>query len=327
MVEFNGRQHAIRRFSGLFLWLASFVLRVQGDDAIAASHRPIVYTYFERIDECNRTTGMSDAEDFDLLLLWKERWGEAGYSPVVLTAETANNPQFSNQQTTNATTSESSYLGASRIEAVRRKLKNVSLDDFGTVLFRRWLAMAAVGGGWFSDYDNFPLWKASDGNGRGLEHPLPNGGKLTVYDIVSPTLASGSGIEWLDTLEALLDETSNHCPSPAGSNDVECFYTDSLAIHSLRVDHHHHPLAPKSDRKVTLPLDKNDPVALDEPSLCASRDFRTKHTVHFGPQALQRGRHVPPRDRLPGRRAKLARKWLEQWEMLCHTNRHPEASS
>jgi hypothetical protein len=220
-------------------------------------------------------------------------------------------------------------------------VETLPLDDFGKILFRRWMAMAAVGGGWFSDYDNFPLWDLSsrtatdDGPGQGpTQTPpsdmawrqLPNGGKLTLHDILSPTLASGSGNEWLDTLEALLDETNRHCLVPPRRNksnfddlgDFDCFYTDSLGIHSLIADHH--PLAPKTTRRVATPFDKNDPVSSNDPSLCASRDFRTKLTVHFGPAALQKGRHVPPNDRLPGRRSRLARDWLDRWKQLCH---HP----
>lgn len=300
-----------------------------------SQQRPTIYTYFERIDVSNRTTGMTDDEDFDLLGFWKERWDEAGYTPVVLTAETvaASFPpptptplQFPNNNQSHH------FTNLDRYESIRSKLETLPLDDFGKILFRRWMAMAAVGGGWFSDYDNFPLWDLShtttdDGPGQAptpkLEmawRQLPNGAKLTLHDILSPTLASGSGNEWLDTLEALLDETNRHCLVPPRRNsnfdDFDCFYTDSLGIHSLIADHH--PLAPKTTRRVAVPFDKNDPVSSNDPSLCTSRDFRTKLTVHFGPGALQKGRHVPPNDRLPGRRSRLARDWLDRWKQLCH---------
>jgi hypothetical protein len=167
------------------------------------AQRPTIYTYFERIDVSNRTTGMTDDEDFDLLRFWKERWKEAGYTPMVLTAETvtASFPppplQFPNK-TTNTNTNNnqtshyypSNYFTKDRYESIRSKLETLPLDDFGKILFRRWMAMAAVGGGWFSDYDNFPLWDLDVGSAPEPKPEmtlalmqLPNGEKMTLHDI------------------------------------------------------------------------------------------------------------------------------------------------
>lgn len=341
--------HLISRSRLVCLFLVLLVawsgLRVQAGDADAAattpggdrdgsddpreplSHRPkvYIYTYFERIHISDRTTGMTDDEDSNLLRFWKERWEEAGYTPVILTAENATFPQQLRNNNTNFNHHQSDPLPfpEERYESVRSKLDALPLDDFGKVLFRRWLAMASVGGGWFSDYDNFPLWNRSHDGEGGQElrqGQLHNGGKMTVHDILSPTLASGSGNEWLDTLDALLDEANHHCPLARRESEdsLDCFYTDSLSIHSLTASHH--PLAPKTNRKVALPFDKNDPVSFDDPKLCSSKDFRTKHTIHFGPEALQRGRHVPPNYRLPKHRSRLAGDWLERWQTLCHKN-------
>ena len=287
--------------------IAWSILRVQAGNALVepirenpSDGRPVIYTYFERIDATNRTTGMSDEEDNDLLMFWKERWQEAGYVPIILTSNDANLSHLSMHSQNQSFTKE-------RYESVRSKLDSLPLDDFGSILFRRWLAMAVVGGGWYSDYDNFPLW--------GEELPkMP--ARLNLYDILSPTLASGSGVEWLDTLEALLEDASEHCSHISkGRQELNCFYTDSLATNSLRANRH--SLSPKTARKVAVPFDKNDPVSFDDPSLCSSKDFRSKYTIHFGPEALQRGRHVPPNDRLPKYRVKLARDWLNRWKELC----------
>ena len=309
--------------------------RNENDSSIeqTVEHQPLIYTYFEKIDDSVRTTGMTDDEDFDLLQLWRERWEEAGYKPVILTAEDADALLGSWNKTKHEGNNHSFAIALTkeRSDSIRTKLEDLPLDHFGKVLFRRWMAMAAVGGGWFSDYDNFPLWNFSQ---KDLKQQLPNDAKITVHDILSPTLASGSGSEWVDTLEALLDEANRSCTPKSIGDNVEtisseqnglarggaccCFYTDSLGIHSLIANHH--TLSPKSSRKVARPFDKNDPVSLDDPRLCSAREFRTKLTIHFGPEALQRGRYVTPNARLPRHRSRLARDWLDRWKVLCHTN-------
>ena len=326
--------HEFSRLSLLLLVLlvARSILRVQADGANAVvdsaignsgepneasietnlSARPAIYTYFERIDVSERTTGMTDEQDSDLLSLWREQWEKAGYAPIVLTEETLRSPNLE----------KSVEVDEKRYQLIRSKLEALPVDDFGKVLFRRWLAMAAIGGGWFSDYDSFPLWNLDHEESieqaevvSGKKYSLKE--KLVVYDIMSPTLASGSGIEWLNKLESLIDDTLQHCPS--NNKGFECFYTDSLAIHSIRVDGDA-KLAPEKDNKLATPFDKNDPVSLDDPELCAARGFRKKIAVHFSPQALQRGKYVPPKERHPRYRPKLAREWLNRWQELCHNN-------
>ncbi len=323
------------RFSGLSLLLivllvAGSILRVQADilvtefdspiDNTSEKHaasvesssptRPTIYTYFERIGASKRTTGMTDEQDSDLLLLWKEQWEKAGYEAIILTEQTLKSPNFETLGVTNE----------KRYELIRSKLEALPVDDFGKVLFRRWLAMAAIGGGWFSDYDSFPLWNL--GHEQTFGHAEVVSGekssineKMVVYDIMSPTLAFGSGIEWLNKLEALIEETIKNCPLK--NEGYECFYTDSLAIHSIRADGDD-KLAPGKENKLATPFDRNDPVSFDDPELCAARGFRKKIAVHFSPQALQRARNVPPKERHPRYRSKLAREWLNRWQELCH---------
>ena len=285
--------------------------------------RPTIYTYFERIDVSNRTTGMTDEDDSYLLQFWKERWISAGYTPIVLTAVDVEGFQ---QKLDHQQRRAAEYESSSSSSSIQSRLDALNLDDFSRILFRRWIAMAAVGGGWFTDYDNFPLRDFSHQEEKGILHQeLPNNGKMTVHDLLSPTLASGSGKEWLDTLDALLDDAKEHCQRRSTSTSTSritdhyyynCFYTDSLGIHSLRTNNH--KMAPRTTRQVAAPFDKNDPVSFDDPKLCSSKQFRTKWTVHFGPEILQRGKHIPrPADRLPKYRFKLARDWLDRWQVLC----------
>eukprot|EP00439_Symbiodinium_sp_Y106_P008286 s603_g1.t1 len=53
----------------------------------------------------------------------------------------------------------------------------------------RYLAMAAVGGGWMSDYDVIPTYLPPDVD-------LPNRGTFTVYQQHVPALMSGSKEQW-----------------------------------------------------------------------------------------------------------------------------------
>merc|ERR1719188_1917742 len=66
--------------------------------------------------------------------------------------------------------------------------------------------MASVGGGWMSDWDNFPLnMKPS--------FTLPNKGTLTSYSGHVPNLVSGSAYNWNRIVKAMFDhydEQSQH---------------------------------------------------------------------------------------------------------------------
>ena len=321
----------------------------------------IIYTYFEKIDISNRTTGMTDEDDSNLLNFWKETWKAAGYMPIILTAEDImisfrrhyddDGGQITTTTTT-TTTTKNKYLTKDRYDSITSKLDNLNLDDFSRILFHRWIAMAAVDGGWFADYDNFPLRRrrrqqsyfsspqpnqAAQGRLLHLQEQLPNDGKMTLHDILSPTLASGSGKEWLDTLDNMLDDAEKHCQRATeyrrrhdddgrgyyDSHNINCFWTDSLGIHSLRTNNNHNNNipAPKTSRQVAVPFDKDDPVSFNDPKLCSSKNFQNKLTVHFGGEILQRGKYVPsPKDRLPKYRLKLARNWLDRWHILCDDN-------
>lgn len=255
------------------------------DKPIVSDMKPVIYTYFERIPANQRTTGMLDEDDDDLLQFWKASWSSAGWKTVVLTLKDAQ--------------SHPDYM------MLQEGLKE--LDSFGCVLFHRWMAMAAVGGGWYADYDVFPL--------RQFPTKLPHNGTMVVHDIVSPTLASGDGEQWFATLRALLEDFQRRKRSTSGSRTI--FWTDSLGIDSLLrhlPDNEHAPLTSKN---VAIPLDRNDPVASQNPGDCLARTFRNKWAVHFGQNMLQMARHVPPEKRLPKHRLSLAKEWLPRWKQIC----------
>ena len=94
------------------------------------------------------------------------------------------------------------------------KLDNdVPLGDFvfyNKSCFLRHFAMAALGGGWMSDYDTIPLNIDGEIDGRNF----PNDGKFTSFEGHVPSLIVGSGEEWDRVSRALLQEGVN-----AGANE------------------------------------------------------------------------------------------------------------
>jgi hypothetical protein len=248
---------------------------------------PTIYTYFERIPSDHRTTGMRDDEDDQLLELWNTTWIQAGWNPIVLTLGDAQR--------------HSDYESVQEILAT-----TLHLDTWSQVLFHRWVAMSAVGGGWYADYDVFPL--------HDFPAELPNNGRMTVHDIVSPTLASGSADEWSSTLNALLKDAQTH-KSPIPNRQT--YWTDSLGVNSLTKTYRKQAPAPLTGKRVAMPYDKNDPVASGDPADCAARNFRGKWAVHFGPKMLQMTRSLSPTLRHPKYRWMVANEWLPRWKELC----------
>jgi len=73
------------------------------------------------------------------------------------------------------------------------------IGEYDRMCFYRWLAMAASGGGWMSDYDAFPVQSQPFVDAA----KLPNEGKFTGFNNHVPCLVSGSAPEW-DRLSAFM---------------------------------------------------------------------------------------------------------------------------
>lgn len=138
----------------------------------------VMHTFFQRIDPelYHKYGGMDDQSDADLILTWEAAWRAAGWKTRVVTLEDARkHPNYEKFD----------------------KLLDLEKMPFGyydKLCFLRWLAMAAVGGGFMSDYDTFPLLRFAPVS------DIPRGGKLTVYDRVReggvPSVVSGSADEF-----------------------------------------------------------------------------------------------------------------------------------
>lgn len=139
---------------------------------------PVMHTFYQRIDPKvhKKYGGMTDKSDADLLLAWEAAWKAAGWKVRILTLEDAmahpNYHQFDQLL----------------------DLEKMPFGYYDKLCFMRWLAMAAVGGGFMADYDTFPIRSFSQ-----LKR-MPRNGKLTVYDTVRqggvPSVVSGSGDEF-----------------------------------------------------------------------------------------------------------------------------------
>ena len=153
--------------------------------------RPIMYTFFEKINSNKRGTGMDDNADVELINAWRKRWNDAGWDAIVLSLDHAKRHP--------------------RYDEFKNKLKDIPMKGTGgsglnriynELCFYRWLAISAVGGGWMSDYDTFPI---GYGTGTNMpQHPdLPNDGSFSIFSIAKgskgagiPCLMSGDDREW-----------------------------------------------------------------------------------------------------------------------------------
>lgn len=270
---------------------------------LTTKKRPIMYTFFHRINPEKRGTGMNDVADQAMIDAWKLEWNAAGYEAHVLDLEDAKkHPRF---------------------EEYKEKLKSVPMRGRGgkgvnrvynELCFFRWLAMSAVGGGWMSDYDVFPLIsnvpQSNDGS-------LPNEGAMSVYSIVKgsngagiPCLLSGSAEEWERMSFALLQNGIEH------QNEV--MWTDMFALMDLRW--------------TTKYIAVDEVIGGEEVLLGRSwnqddcRITDGMQAVHFSHFAMKEGNvdNFEGAKNAPNHRPKVIIGWLEDWKSICSPSSAPE---
>lgn len=269
---------------------------------------PVIYTFYQNLEETEYDTQMTHEDDASLLQSWRAFWRRSGWEPTVLTPHGV------------------AAKYDDDAEAFLAELAKLPFDAFQQMLFTRWIAMASVGGGWLADYDVFPLRPFFDTDSAREENvfSFPNSGNLTLYEAVAPSLVSGSAEAWRVAAWALLEDAKKNLNRDTGGSYT--YWTDTLGLLNL-VRESSVSSAPivRVERRM-LPGDK----ALNGKTLtaedCDRRPFRNRWAVHFGPLSLQRG-SIPPELRLPKHRTTVARHWLPIWKDLCVISKNSTSSA
>ncbi|XP_071812736.1 uncharacterized protein [Apostichopus japonicus] len=137
-----------------------------------------IYTYYQPI-KGQAVDELSAAEV--TLKAWKSAWSDAGWRPRVISEDDARkHPEYISLRT--------------RFE----RLPTINVKEYEMSCFMRHVAMAAVGGGWMSDYDVLPF------NLPKCTKPF-NRGEFTVYHLYTPSLVSANSSEYTRVATLMAD--------------------------------------------------------------------------------------------------------------------------
>lgn len=139
-----------------------------------------LYTYF------NDVPGISPFDSYKLILLWMEHWKAVGFEPFVLTEwHASKHPMFE------------------KFNAVVSAFPSVNSPEYERACWIRWLAFSAMGGGYMSDYDVFPV---KLGKLRGVTLPEYTGRDLSSVQILQGSCCCPSYVFAMSrTIDALCE--------------------------------------------------------------------------------------------------------------------------
>lgn len=246
---------------------------------VRGNKKPIMYTFYNKIDAEDKHTGMTDDADERLLQAWEEEWNEAGWETHVLDLNDArSHPRF---------------------EEFEEKLRGIHLNGMNTVYnqfcYYRWLAMAAVGGGFMSDFDVFPMNTTPEDFKDGAfsiyeatSHDSNNGG--------IPCLMSGSDSEWERMAFNVVQNGVEHVDKD--------FWSDMYASIDI---YQKHPEAYNLYSRIA-----DDQLSVQEwnPDLCKHAEDR--FAVHFSHNAMHK-----LGDFDINTRPQVAQDFLSKWKATC----------
>eukprot|EP00549_Striatella_unipunctata_P001312 CAMPEP_0118686640 /NCGR_PEP_ID=MMETSP0800-20121206/7928_1 /TAXON_ID=210618 ORGANISM="Striatella unipunctata, Strain CCMP2910" /NCGR_SAMPLE_ID=MMETSP0800 /ASSEMBLY_ACC=CAM_ASM_000638 /LENGTH=547 /DNA_ID=CAMNT_0006583713 /DNA_START=54 /DNA_END=1698 /DNA_ORIENTATION=+ len=210
------------------------------------SKRPKIHTFFDEIDPDNQDASRAAIRKVDAGLLseWSAAWYRAGWNPQILTlADAKRHPNYQNFM--------------SKLEQLKMIGEGTTQATYNEMCFIRWLAMASVeGGGFMSDYDTFPIVKAS------AIAPLGHG-EFIVMDSVPghggiPSLMAGSQDEWFRMAFDILNLALENKPSKFNEYGA---WSDFYALLELKIaqpsSYLVHDIVGEVDKLLANPYQKN----------------------------------------------------------------------
>jgi len=153
--------------------------------------KPVMYTYFD-----SYKTAEVESKDKDRVLLayWSAAWSLAGWEPRILNENDAEKHP--------------DYERLMAIVTDRQPAGENCVSQYDMACYKRWIAMAAAGGGFMSDYDVFPM-----NDFRAIGEELPNDGNLTIWENSWPSLVSGSNEEYRRISQRIGEVMANYIDS------------------------------------------------------------------------------------------------------------------
>mmetsp|Transcript_15937 Transcript_15937/g.29970 ORF Transcript_15937/g.29970 Transcript_15937/m.29970 type:complete len:285 (+) Transcript_15937:85-939(+) len=193
---------ALVTFAGISLWKSA---TVYFHDPPAAKR--VMHTFFA-------AGRRPEKEALETLSAWQFNWRRAGWKTRILTEKEARHSRLYNMM--------SEVLANATVKQVAANGKHV-FGQHERTLYLRYVAMAAVGGGWMSDWDTLPTHFAPGA-------VLPNNGTFTVFQGHIPSLVSGYRQEY----ERVSSEMMRLLQAQQGPVDNdEGPYSDRLALRDL----------------------------------------------------------------------------------------------
>mmetsp|Transcript_746 Transcript_746/g.1385 ORF Transcript_746/g.1385 Transcript_746/m.1385 type:complete len:386 (+) Transcript_746:48-1205(+) len=167
-------------------------------------NKGVIHTYFDPLGG-----GVTEKATLEV---WEKIWKQAGFKTRVLTRADA----------------EVSPYYQEFIDALS-KANFRNGRDYETSCFLRYLAMAAVGGGWMADIDVVPTFMTPN-------MPLFNQGNFTVYQGFTPALVSGTRPEWERMVKELLKQLKSSVADGSSNTGGNVSMSDMFALQHLLKD-------------------------------------------------------------------------------------------
>jgi len=239
-------------------------------------HKPVMHTFFDPIGDTDFNDPMIDA--------WRDEWTKAGFQTQVLTLDDAKkHPYFETMK-----------------EAVEKVFKT---DTYNQLCFYRYLAMAANGGGWMSDYDTFPTnFPMNEGNA------LPNDGKFTSFQAHVPSLISATADEWAKVASLMVDTIPR---------SEQWLKSDMYILYDLKLEGNHEIEFKLPSYNVHAFIGYKALGVVDCHMLAVGR---ATHISHYAEAKLkehkmypEKAKEFPPKER----RAQVSRIFMDDWRAQC----------